>query len=66
MTFLLFSQVMRIFEQQVTEQRLNRNIDIYLDRTAPSPGEGRALTPTLSRRERGAKSLIPVSIKNRS
>jgi len=29
MTFLLFSQVMRIFEQEFTEQLLNRNFDIF-------------------------------------
>jgi len=27
MTFLLFSQVMRLFEQELTEQLLNRNFD---------------------------------------
>jgi len=32
MTFLLFSQVMRIFEQEFTEQLLNRNFDIFPDK----------------------------------
>jgi len=47
MTFLLFSQVMRLFEQEFTEQLLNRNFDIF-------PNE----ISTHSLREKGLKQPL--------